>query len=138
MIDKGYLLSKCREAGKSATPQRFGIVEELSSSENAISAYELLERLNKKGNSFNISTIYRVLDFWVDIGVVHKIESNSTYLVCNDSHKNHFHVLLHCTKCNSIEESCQLSKQLQLPSTYNFSPNNSQVIELQGLCTNCS
>ncbi len=136
-MDKNYLLSKCANAGKSVTPQRFSIIEELSNTDSGISAYKLLDRLNQKGNSFNISTIYRVLDFWTNVGIVHKIESNNTYLVCNDSHENHFHVLLHCTKCNSIRESCQDSKQLSLSNTKEFSPKENQVIEVKGLCSNC-
>ncbi|MDC9726525.1 MAG: transcriptional repressor, partial [Candidatus Thioglobus sp.] len=80
MIDTAGVLLKCAQFGKSATRQRMVIVKELSSSKNSISAYDLLAQLQKQGYAFNISTIYRVLDFWIELGLIHKIESNNTYL----------------------------------------------------------
>ncbi|MDC9727282.1 MAG: Fur family transcriptional regulator [Candidatus Thioglobus sp.] len=138
MIDTDKILSKCAQFGKSATQQRMAIIKELSGSKNSISAYDLLAQLKKQGHAFNISTIYRVLDFWIELGLIHKIESNNTYLVCNDSHHNHFHVLFHCLGCETVEESCKLSKQAMLPNMQSFKPKENQVIELQGLCKNCS
>ena len=137
MINTDKLLSKCAEFGKSATPQRLVIIEALSDSKTGISAYDLLAQLQQQGHAFNISTIYRVLDFWIELGLVHKIESNNTYLLCNDDHHNHYHVLLRCIACEKVEESCELSKQALLPNTHGFSPKKDQVIELQGLCQDC-
>jgi Fur family zinc uptake transcriptional regulator len=137
MIDKARLIAKCKEAGKSITVQRLDIIEELSNLDSSVSAYDLLEYLNNKGHSFNISTIYRVLDFWIDIGVVHKVESNNTYLICNDSHLDHFHVLLHCDNCQSVEESCEISNKVSIANNQKFTPKKGQVIELHGLCNNC-
>ena len=95
MIERSELISKCLDSGRSATPQRISIVDELNHSGKNLSAYDLLGRLKDKGQAFNISTIYRVLDFWIEMDVVHKIDSSNTFLMCNDSHTNHFHVLLH-------------------------------------------
>ncbi|MDG2395454.1 Fur family transcriptional regulator [Candidatus Thioglobus sp.] len=137
MIDVAEAMSKCIQFGKSATQQRMAIIEELSNSKNSISAYDLLEQVQEKGYAYNISTIYRVLDFWIELGLAHKIESNNTYLVCNDSHHNHFHVLFHCLSCEKVEESCKLSKKAMFPNMKNFKPIENQVVELQGLCKNC-
>ena len=78
MIDKSELLSRCVNAGKSVTPQRMAIIKQLSKLSHGVSAYDLLAQVNTAGHEFNISTIYRVLDFWTEMGVVHKIESNNT------------------------------------------------------------
>ena len=136
MISRAQLASKCLDSGRSATPQRMTIVDALDSSGKNLSAYELLDLLNAKGHLFNISTIYRVLDFWIEMGVVHKIDSSNTYLICNDTHTNHFHVLLQCSSCKSVEESCQISAQLSLPESNKFSIKDGQVIEFLGLCNN--
>ncbi len=136
-MDTNTLLKKCAQFGKSATPQRMSIFEQLSHSPNGLSAYDLLAQLRSNGHGFNISTVYRVLDFWIELGLVHKIESNNTYLVCNDTHTDHFHVLFHCTECNKVEESCHNSKQILLPDTNKFSPKKGQVIELKGVCNHC-
>ena len=137
MISKTQLISRCLESGRSATPQRMSIIDELGSASKNLSAYELRDLLNDKGYSFNISTIYRVLDFWIHIGVVHKMDSSNTYLVCNDSHTHHFHVLLHCTSCKSVQESCQLSEQLSLPNSNKFAVNDSQAVEINGVSNKC-
>lgn len=138
MIDTNKLLSKCSEFGKSATPQRIAIIQALSESKTGVSAYDLLAQLQQKGHSFNISTIYRVLDFWIELGLIHKIDSNNTYLICNDNHHDHFHLLLHCDKCDQVEESCAVSKQIHLPDGFGFLPKKNQVIEVVGTCAECS
>lgn len=137
MISRTQLISKCLDSGRIATPQRMSIIDELCSARKNLSAYDLRDSLKDKGHSFNISTIYRVLDFWIDVGVVHKMDSSNTYLVCNDNHTNHFHVLLHCTSCKSVQESCQLSAQLSLPNSNKFSVNDSQAVEINGVCNKC-
>ena len=137
MNSRTQLISKCIESGRIATPQRMTIIDELFSSGKNLSAYDLRDSLKGKGHAFNISTIYRVLDFWIDVGAVHKMDSSNTYLVCNDNHTDHFHVLLHCTNCKSVEESCQLSAQLSLPESNKFVVNGSQTVELNGLCKKC-
>ena len=137
MIKRSELTSKCLDSGRSATPQRMTIIDALDSSGKNLSAYELLDLLNNKGQLFNISTIYRVLNFWIEMGIVHKIDSSNTYLICNDKHTNHFHVLLQCSNCKSVEESCQISAQLYLPELNKFSIKDGQVIEFLGLCNNC-
>jgi len=137
MISRAQLASKCLDSGRSATPQRMTIIDALDSAGKNLSAYELLDLLNAKGHLFNISTIYRVLDFWIEMDVVHKIDSSNTYLICNDTHTNHFHVLLQCSNCKSVEESCQISAQLSLPESNKFSIKDGQVIEFLGLCNNC-
>jgi Fur family zinc uptake transcriptional regulator len=125
------------ESGRSATPQRMSIIHALGSAEKNLSAYELLGLLNDKGQLFNISTIYRVLDFWIEMGIVHKVDSSNTYLICNDNHTNHFHVLLQCSQCKAVEESCQISMQLSSPKSNKFAIKDGQVIEFIGLCQNC-
>ena len=137
MISSSELTSKCLDSGRSATPQRMTIIDALDSSGKNLSAYELLDLLNDKGQLFNISTIYRVLDFWIEMGIVHKINSSNTYLICNDKHTHHFHLLLQCSNCKSVEESCQISAQLSLPESNKFSIKDGQVIEFIGLCNNC-
>ena len=137
MNSRTQLISKCIDSGRIATPQRMTIIDELFSSGKNLSAYDLRDSLKGKGHAFNISTIYRVLDFWIDVGAVHKMDSSNTYLVCNDNHTDHFHVLLHCTSCKAVEESSQLSAQLSLPKSNKFVVNGSQTVELNGLCKKC-
>ena len=48
MIDRSKLISKCLDSGRSATPQRMLIIDELNFSRKNLSAYELLDLLMTK------------------------------------------------------------------------------------------
>jgi Fur family zinc uptake transcriptional regulator len=136
-IDEASLVIKCRSKSKALTPKRLEILIALEEVGYPITAYDLRSRLLQKVGDLNISTIYRVLDFWIEIGLIHKIESNNTYLVCHDDHSDHLHVLQHCISCNLVSETCELSSQFQMPRTKSFLVNPSQVIEVKGQCSSC-
>lgn len=136
-IDKERVFDRIRAANKSLTPQRMQVFEAVAAADAPLSAYMLQEALVANGTQLNISTVYRVLDFWMQLGLVHKIESNSTFVVCQDQHTHHLHVIQHCVECNAISEACELSSRMTLPAANAFTPQRDQVIELKGTCHNC-
>ena len=76
------LINYCFRKKKSLTPSRTLIIKTLSKYSKPKSAYELHEELNKNSSSkINISTIYRVLEFWIELGLIHKISSINKYLL---------------------------------------------------------
>lgn len=137
-INNSTLLKKCRSKNKSLTPQRLDILMALDETDHPLTAYDLKDQLHRNAINLNISTIYRVLDFWIKIGAIHKIESNNTYLICRDDHDNHLHVLQHCVTCDSVSETCELSNQFRIPKIKSFLVEPSQVIELKGQCSSCA
>lgn len=136
-IDKHQVLDRVRNANKSLTPQRMYVLDAIADTDSPLSAYTLQEKLNGEGHPLNISTVYRVLDFWVNLGLIHKIDSNSTFVMCQDQHTHHLHVIQHCVSCHAISEACELSQRMTLPAANAFSPHNNQVIELKGTCSRC-
>ena len=71
-IDKGKLAEKLvrRENRHTAADCHISGLEVVG---EAITAYELRDLTNSGSDeSFNISTIYRVLDFWVELGLYTK------------------------------------------------------------------
>ena len=135
--DKTHLQAKCEAAHKTLTPQRLTVLKALPDNGQPVGAYALQEQLNADGHAFNISTIYRVLDFWVSLGVVHKLNSSSSYLLCQDRHDHHIHVLQTCTDCHQVVEACDTSTAMVLPNDDNFTPVSNQTIEIQGRCRAC-
>ncbi|HBX26453.1 MAG TPA: hypothetical protein DEF72_03365 [Gammaproteobacteria bacterium] len=64
VIDDIKLPEQISEAGKTTTPQRIAIFRALVIVAGPVTAYELRDHTNSRPKeSFNISTIYRVLDF---------------------------------------------------------------------------
>ena len=80
----------CRERGVRLTNQRKAVLRLLCESEKPLSAYELLDRMRDTVRNPTPPTVYRVLDFLVEQGLVHKLESltpkkhNPFYLSCPD------------------------------------------------------
>lgn len=139
VIDSSRLIDEASSTGKTLTPQRLTIYRALEAAKKPLTAYELKTQVHKQSNeSFNISTIYRVLDFWTELGLIHKIDSSNTFIVCNDEHRNHIHVLQHCTQCRSVRESCEISSLIKMPQSASFNIDTKQVLEIQGQCAKCS
>ena len=130
-------LTRISNLGVRITRQRLAILNALLECPKPKSAYMLKDKLDEKGYNLNISTIYRILEFWIENNVVHKLTSNNTFLVCADKHADHVHVLQHCLDCGEIKEQCSASLQFEFPKTNEFLPNKSQVIELLGECLRC-
>ena len=140
MIDKEQLAIRCLAAHKNLTPQRMQILEGLSRQHEPCYAYALKDALATQGHRYNISTVYRVLEFWEALQVVHKLTSNNTYVLCQDEHAEHVHVIRHCQQCATTHEDCQTSQALKLPQTLQsdgFQADPNQVIELTGVCQRC-
>ena len=137
VIDKTRLTEVVQHAGKSLTKQRCLIIETLAANELPMSAYELRDQINITEQNLNISTIYRVLDFWIGLGLIHKIESANRFMVCSDEHRHQFHAIQHCIRCENVRESCELASQMRIEMSHEFRALKNQVIEIQGTCLDC-
>ena len=136
------LLKTCIDNKKSLTPTRALIIETLSKHNKPASAYELLAEINKKGsNKLNISTIYRVLEFWIALGLVHKVASINKFLLCDKPHEKHVHILNFCTKCEKVIESCNKTVELKIKdsiSKHDLVINKKYTLEIPVLCSSCN
>ena len=134
------LLEYCIKNKKSLTPTRLLIIKTLYNHNIPQSAYELQNELNKDKLNINISTIYRVLEFWIKIGLLHKIASINKYFICSTPKEKHIHMLNYCTKCNKIYESCNKSMGLNFDrsiANLKLSMNKPASIEIPVLCASC-
>lgn len=142
-IDKTEnLLNYCLKNKKSLTPSRTLVIKTLSKHKKPISAYELRDEINNKGDvNINISQIYRVLEFWIDLGLIHKISSINKFLLCITPEEKHTHMLNFCTVCEKVFETCNEQMGLNLKkSTAKFALafNNTRSVEIPVICPQCS
>ena len=141
-FDTNKLLDLCLQHKKSLTPTRAVVITTLSKHKKPRSAYDLQEEINiKADNNINISTIYRVLDFWMKLGLVHKISSINKFLLCMRPKDKHTHMLNYCTKCEQVFETCNEHMGLNfIKSTkkLNLSLDKNQSIEIPVLCASCN
>ena len=137
---KNKALQLCLEAREIITPNRASILDLLIKNNKPLAAYELKEMLKDNNKGLNISTIYRVLDFWIKMKVVHKLSILNKYVLCSNPDEVHTHITNICTKCSSIVETCNENMGLNLKeSTKNMgvalTPDLN--VEIPVLCANC-
>ena len=142
LINNKTLLKYCLKRKKSLTPSRALVIKTLSKHKKPISAYELRDEINKnKDVRINISQIYRVLEFWIDLGLVHKISSINKFLLCTAPEEKHTHMLNICTVCEKVVETCNEKMGLNFKKStakLDLAFNNTRSIEIPVICPKCS
>ena len=142
IISTENLLDCCLKNKKSLTPSRTLVIKTLSKHKKPISAYELRDEINKnKDLRINISQIYRVLEFWIDLGLIHKISSINKFLLCVTPDEKHIHMLNYCTVCEKVYETCNKQMGLNLEKStakLDLAFNTTRSVEIPVICPKCS
>jgi Fur family transcriptional regulator, zinc uptake regulator len=131
----------CASRGTRLTPIRRKVLEALLGSHKPLGAYDLIERLGKRGAGKPAPiTVYRALDFLRDNGLVHRIESRNAFIACAHNHENSDPVVfLICEKCGAVGEAAAaaVAETIRTASrAAGFTPKT-PVIEITGVCTHC-
>ena len=129
----------CAERGSRFTDLRRRILKMIWQGHKAVKAYDLLDQLATEGGSAKPPTVYRALDFLMEEGLVHKIESLNAYIGCPHPGDNHVSQFLICDKCETVKE---LSSDALTAAVMNAAKHANfairrQTLELHGVCANC-
>lgn len=136
---------KFQRKGISFTEKRQKILTVLLNAEQAISAYEIVDLYKKQyDQSIPAMSVYRILEFLIEIGAVHKLETVNQFIVCEHAACEHTHQkaqFLICDDCHSVQE---IVLEKDVIDSLNHSVVNagfslkSPQLELHGLCVDCS
>jgi Fur family transcriptional regulator, zinc uptake regulator len=132
----------CAARGQRLTPIRRQVLETLAGSHKTLGAYEIMDRMAAQGPRPAPITVYRALDFLLDNGLVHRIESRNAFLACiGDHHKveTGTTVFLICEHCGAVGEaaSAAVAETLQAAArAAGFTPK-ARIIEITGICAHC-
>jgi Fur family transcriptional regulator, zinc uptake regulator len=132
----------CAARGQRLTPIRRHVLETLAESHKTLGAYEIMDRMAAQGPRPAPITVYRALDFLLDNGLVHRIESRNAFLACiGDHHKAETGttVFLICERCGAVGEasSAAVAETLQAAArAAGFTPK-ARIIEITGICAHC-
>nr|WP_148253987.1 transcriptional repressor [Aidingimonas lacisalsi] len=130
---------QCQNRGARFTPIRRRVLEMIATASGGLKAYELLDKLAVEHGAARPPTVYRALDFLIEQGLVHRIESLNAYVACPCPEHVHGFQLLICRSCGRVEElhlddvNSLLGEQAR---ALGFRVER-QTIELQGLCDQC-
>ena len=79
-----------------------------------IGAYHILEMLGKEGFSSTPPIAYRVLDFLIEQGFVHKIKKLNAFIACSHPGNSHSPTFMICRKCEKVAEIDEKKSGLKL------------------------
>ena len=131
----------CVERGVRMTATRETVLKLLWQSHKPLGAYQLQAQLSKlSGKSIAPPTVYRALEFLIDVGLIHRIPSLNAYVGCPFPNSDHSNVFLICDQCNSVAEIAdqQINQLLADRCDKTHFKLRTKTIELFGLCPNCT
>jgi Fur family zinc uptake transcriptional regulator len=128
--------------GLRLTPLRRRVLEEIAGSHHAVGAYDVLDRLARKGGRrLAPISVYRVIDVLLEAGVVHRLESRNAYFACHTPHVgDKRQIVLACEQCSLVAEvpgEPVFDSIAKAARTAGFVPSRSMV-EIAGTCKSCA
>lgn len=142
IIDKAK--HNCAEEGVKLTPKRENILISIIKAGEAVSAYELAEVYRELyQQTIPAMSVYRILDFLVELSLVHKLTSANKYIACSHiscSHNHEIPQFLICEECQSVTEigvKNDVIKGLKASVEKTGFKLTTQQLELKGVCADC-
>ena len=130
----------CGNRGARLTPIRRKVLELVWESHRAVKAYDLLDRIKPLEHSAKPATVYRALDFLIEQGLIHRVESLNAFIGCNCSGHQHELLLLICDRCHEVDERPApavmeaVGKEIRQAGF----ASHRKTIEIHGLCQQCA
>lgn len=129
----------CARAGTRLTDPRRRVLALLAQAKTPLKAYDLIAKAGADGGSVKPPTVYRALEFLCQLGIVHRIEQDATFVACSHVGHGDLAALFVCDLCHEVTEvhvddmASQLTKAAQITG---FTLAN-LVIEGRGKCKSC-
>ena len=130
----------CRKRGARLTMQRRTVLRLLCSANRPMTAYEILDLMRASTRNPAPPTVYRALDFLLEQGLIHKLESLHAFVGC--SHPDHPHAsqFLICADCGEVNEleDDAIERSLRSAEKAIGFQIKRPVVELLGTCAQCA
>lgn len=130
----------CDENGARLTDLRRRVLELVWSRHKPISAYEVLDLLKSDRSGAAPPTVYRALDFLLEQGLIHRIESLNAFIGCVNPEEDHRGGFFICSSCRAVDElrDCRpLRDAIRSEADERGFVVTTSMIEVIGLCPAC-
>jgi len=129
----------CADRGVRLTALRRRVLELVWGGHKPLGAYDILETLKGERTGAAPPTVYRTLDFLLSHGLVHRIESQNSFVGCPDPDKPHGGQFLICRTCGIAAElnDTAVDQAIRKSASKAGFAIARPIIEIQGLCSNC-
>ena len=137
--------TQCQHRGTRLTDKRKTVLMGLLRSQQALSAYELIDVCREKlGEKLSPMSMYRILEFLEEEQLVHKLKLANRYVACTHITCDHQHDVsqfLICVQCYRVEET-GISKSVLSEIKRNVKGAGFELVspqlEINCLCGDCS
>jgi Fur family transcriptional regulator, zinc uptake regulator len=130
----------CRSRGVQFTELRQRLLAALVATQQPMGAYELLHELEQSwGKPLVPMTVYRALEFLLELDLIARIESRNAYVPRKRRDRPHASVFFVCSEClASIEVQSTVIESALMQSAVDLGFDiQHTALELQGLCARC-
>jgi Fur family zinc uptake transcriptional regulator len=130
----------CSARGVRLTPLRRRVLELVQSQREAVKAYDLLAMLSTMERAAKPPTVYRALDFLIEQGLVHRVDSLNAFVGCDHPDTPHAAHLLVCTRCGRVQELHSAAVDAAVDAAVaatGFAAHRAR-LEVHGLCARCA
>lgn len=93
---------KLKEKGLKITPQRLVVMEAIFQLNNHPSAENIIEYVKEKFPNISVATVYKVLDIFVEKGILKKVKTDKDVMRYEGYLERHHH--LFCDKTHQIKD----------------------------------
>ncbi|HEY3520221.1 MAG TPA: transcriptional repressor [Rhodanobacteraceae bacterium] len=128
------------ERGLRLTPLRHQVLDLIARARKPVKAYDLLNSLRDTHAGAAPPTVYRALDFLLEHGFIHKLESINAFVFCEHPGESHQVPFLICDVCEGATELCDDGAVAGLiekrAGTLGFRARG-QTLEVHGVCRDC-
>jgi len=131
----------CRSNNLGFTDIRKQVFEIIIKNNKPIKAYEILDQIRNITNKpSHPPTVYRAIDFLIENGFVHKLNSINSFVGCFHPKTHEECYFLICKKCNIYQECCDdnLKDRISRTAIHNNFIISNTTLEIEGHCLDCS
>ena len=133
----------CYHRSARFTALRRRVLELVGEAGQPVGAYAVLDLLKADDEEASRKaappTVYRALDFLLQHGLIHRIASHNTYIVCDHPGHKHGGLFLVCSQCGSVKEleSHAVAHAIDDVAKAQSFKVQTENMELTGLCGDC-
>lgn len=135
---------ECDHLGVRLTDKRCNVLKILLQVGEPLSAYNVIDQYKQRFKAaLSAMSAYRMLDFLLQAGLVHKLETTNQYIACSHIACEHTHEIpqfLICDSCHVVKE-VGVRKKLLLELNESIKSTgfalHRQQLELHGFCEAC-
>ena len=131
----------CRSNNLGFTDIRKLVFEIIIKNNKPIKAYQILDEIRNITNKpSHPPTVYRAIDFLIENGFVHKLNSINSFVGCFHPKTHEECYFLICKKCNLYQECCDdsLKDRISKTAVHNKFVISNTTLEIEGHCLDCS